>query len=68
MYVKNLLTKDFDNAVAPDWNLKFYHAISIFVSVSNAVAPDWNLKSFIEKNKDGSTLNAVAPDWNLKYR
>ena len=33
------------NAVAPDWNLKIYHFVSIVALTENAVAPDWNLKA-----------------------
>ncbi len=55
-----------ENAVAPDWNLKFCNAQVVVEGGVNAVAPDWNLKTEGCIHNELMTLNAVAPDWNLK--
>ncbi len=54
------------NAVAPDWNLKFYSIPWMLMKAINAVAPDWNLKQLEAALHQAFDANAVAPDWNLK--
>ena len=54
------------NAVAPDWNLKYVIVRLLNGATANAVAPDWNLKVPAVATADAAPANAVAPDWNLK--
>ena len=59
--------KKFQNAVAPDWNLKLTSLVYKLLFKENAVAPDWNLKLRMLMYSICLPKNAVAPDWNLKY-